>query len=178
MQQKLSTLIEQVAGFALVRCCMRHEKIRREPGGINPLQNAAVEHGLLRGAYCSSQIRAKRLACAHTLARTRLLQMLDEIPAEACLLEQVLVWKEKIYQLDLAIIDVDWRKSDAELAHAQQSVVVVHHGDDAPEAMKELEAIERTIKRLDQEHTVYVERLLTLQTQILGTLQAALENSS
>lgn len=175
MKRDLHTISQQLAQFKLVHCCMRHEKIARESGSLTPLLDPIAKHGYQRLRFCSSTIRANRLACAHTLSRHRFAELLDKLVPEICTYEQVEGWKNLLNQLDLKIIDVDWRKSDAELAHAKQSSAVSQNNDTS--AVASLEVLEMQIEQLNREHSSYVDQLSRLRQQVLDVLQSKIASA-
>ena len=175
VKQRLEAARAALARFEFVRCGMAHERIRREPGGQEPLPNPAVDHGLLRAEYCDGETRSTRLACAHTGARRDFIALLDALPSGVTDGDRIASWKEEIERLDLAIIDVDWRKSDAELAHARQSAILCADGGDAPENVHELGAIAAGIQDLVREHRSYVDRLREIRNEVRAEIHAAIE---
>ena len=170
----LPALRARLASFELVRCGMRHEQIQREPDGLLPLVDASVDHGFVRETYCDSAIRSSRLSCAHTTARYKLAEMLDQIPGSVRNAEQVSQWKEKISKLDMAIIEVDQKKSDAELVHARESDRVCASLEHAAEARQALDQISLKIRQLVSSHNAYSDQLSELLREILACIDAAI----
>ena len=71
---------------------------------------------------CNSTVRQKRLGRAHTTARQNVARLLDSLSEHSIDQNQIFAWQKRLNELDLAIIRVDWQKSDAELEHARQNV--------------------------------------------------------
>jgi len=150
---------------------MQHEKVVRAGDGVSPLPNPSVDHGFRRAAYCSPEVRSRRLACAHTAARSKLAERLDAIPPSVIDPGQLQQWKAELSEVDLAIIQVDWRKSDAEIDHAAQSAAVLTRPED-PARREVLRATEARLELLDQEHCGQIDRLARLLEGIGASLDA------
>ncbi len=172
VEQRLEAARGALARLDCTGCGLVHERILRAPGGRNPLLNPAVDHGFLRGQYCDGKTRSRRLACAHTGARNELLAVLDSLPAGVAAADRIASWKREVVELDLAIIDVDGRKSDAELAHARQSALVCENGE-TPDGVETLKAIEDEIEALVREHRGCLERLRVIRDDALEAIRAA-----
>lgn len=173
----LQTLRENLLDFDLVKCCMAHEKINRAADGFSPLKAGELRDDYQRATYCHFTVRSKRLACAHTKARNQLTDMLDSLPENVCSQGQRTQWKKQIFQLNLAIIQVDRKKSDAELAHARKSAEICAQGGDVLTVNEDLQQIDKTIQDLDNEHSGYVDHLSKLLIEILGPLDSSTSKS-
>ncbi len=175
----LDATIEKIRALKNVACEMEHEQVLREPDGLRPRQNSAVEHGFQRADYCPMEVRAARLGCAHTPARTNLLRDLKEIsnryPDNQMLQELIC----QLEQIDREIIEVDWKKSDQELDDARQSMVVVELAAPSLGEQEKLEEILRGTRVLNDQHTRLVGQLDTWRMRTLNELQSlsdALQN--
>ena len=173
--RELEAARAQLVRFELVRCGMAHERIRRQEGGLAPLPNPAVDHGLLRAEYCDGRTRSTRLGCAHTGARNELVALLESLPAGVADGDRIARWREEVREIDLGIIDIDWRKSDAELDHARCSAVACADGGNLRENLERLAAIGAEIEGLVREHRSHVDRLEAIRDGVLGAIEAAIE---
>ena len=161
----LESAAQQLSAFEFIHCGMEHEKIQRSGDGVEPLRNALADHGFQRFPYCSSGIRTQRLGCAHTSARGRFLQILNQLPPELASDAQWQLWKQELQQLDLDIIQVDRQKSDAELRHAKHCSIPEY--DAFPSLQQKLEQTESHIQHLIHTHQQYIQRLRQLRDAVL-----------
>lgn len=161
--QKLRQLLSE---FDPVKCGMRHEQIKRGPDGLYPVANTTVEHGFQRVTFCSADIRRKRVACAHTMARNNLIHALEDLSETVFCPDQVAAWKDRLTHLDLEIVQTDWKKGDAELAHARQSKEFCDEGGQASEAKAAFREIDGTIQDLVDKHGGCADRLSELLDEI------------
>ena len=158
MMQKIADLIQILDALDLPYCDMRHEVIKREADVLQPIMNGAVDHGFQRSNFCSSEVRNNCLVCAHTSARSQLINDLEALPTDACDPQRLTQWLAELRKLDLAIVLIDYRKNQAEIAHAKQSVVVC--GDDCLQAREALQVIAVEIEAIVSEHRGYVDQLV------------------
>ncbi|WP_156817092.1 hypothetical protein [Rubritalea marina] len=149
---------------------MKHEKVQRSNNGIDPLPCSLSGEGFKRFQYCSNAIRSKRLGCAHTTARIRMLQILDDLPTRVAPEKQIEQWKSIVQELEQSIIDVDRKKSDAELAHAIQSAEIQREATKKSEIQGKLANTAAHIAELIKTHNHYLDKLERLRNEVLDTL--------
>src|SRR3989337_863431 len=81
----LRTLREQVASLRVIRCRMLHERVRVEDGAARRVSRGEPEPSLVRIGLCSPEVRARNLACGHTMARYVLLDAVQALHAAGSL---------------------------------------------------------------------------------------------
>ena len=171
--QMIDQIRKELENFEFIHCGMAHEKIQRESDGISPLHDCAADHGLKRVTYCNAQVRSRRMGCAHTTARIKFLEILDKVPKTGLSSEKVEAWKQQVSDLDFAIIQVDQRKSDSELQHAQKSIELCDSPTKQAEISADLHKLNKVIDNQINEHGNYLNQLKSLRDEVLEFLASA-----
>lgn len=170
----LRAVCTQLEAFGFARCAMAHERVRRFPGTLRPRTSPLADHGWLRSPICASAKRLPHLGCAHTTARNRLRTLVEGLPPSVASREEIEGWRAEIVRLDLAVIDVDRRKSDAELDHARASLALVDERGTAADVA----AVEDVLNDLVAEFDDCQAQLQALRDRILARVRRALEARS
>ncbi|HLL47814.1 MAG TPA: hypothetical protein VK399_13970 [Longimicrobiaceae bacterium] len=175
--ESLRALREQVASLQVTRCRMFHERVRVENGAVLRVSRGEPEPSPVRIGLCSPEVRARNLACGHTMARYVLLDAVRALHAAGRLpraahdpLEQAL---ESVCN---GIHLLDHRKGDAERQLALSSERE-HRSRGEPaedEATGEAARSAAEVRRLEEQHDAYAEQIRELQGAVLAHLDAAL----
>jgi hypothetical protein len=178
--EPLRALREQVAALQVTRCRMFHERVRVENGAVLWVHRGEPEPSPVRIGLCSPEVRARNLACGHTMARYVLLDAVRALHAAGRLpraahdpLEQAL---EGVCN---GIHLLDHQKGDAERELALSSERE-HRSRGEPaeeEATGEAAHAAAEVRRLEEQHDVYAEQIRELQVAVLAHLEAALTDS-
>jgi hypothetical protein len=108
---------ERIATMQIVSCRLAHERVCWEDGHI--VQRQVGEENVPVRPLCSSDVRRRRLACAHTTARDSAGQALVELRRAGALSEDACaVLVEELHALGQQVHLLDHRKGDAEKAYA------------------------------------------------------------
>jgi hypothetical protein len=179
--ESLRALSEQVASLQVTRCRMFHERVRVENGAVLRVSRGEPEPSPVRIGLCSPEVRARNLACGHTMARYVLLDAVRALHAAGRLpgaahgpLEQAL---ESVCN---AIHLLDHQKGDAERQLALSSERE-HRSRGEPaeeEAAGEAARSAAEVRRLEEQHDAYAEQIRELQGAVLAHLDAALSDGS
>ncbi len=180
----LEELRNSINGFEAIKCGMRHEAVQRVAGSIEPLPNEIVDHGFLRCEYCPRERRQKHVACAHTNARNvmldavRTLQDDDKLPVDQRRPQDLTQLNDDLVQLDVSIFQLDQRRSDIELEHAEIARQVCQAQaagrDDVP-LKQQYNDIGAEITRMESLHDEYVDQAAAIRDQLLARLNSALD---
>src|SRR4028119_1987478 len=83
--ESLRTLRDRIASLQVTRCRMFHERVRVENGAVLRVYRGEPEAGVVRIGLCSPEVRARNLACGHTMARYILLDAVQALHAAGVL---------------------------------------------------------------------------------------------
>lgn len=100
--------------------------------------------------------------------------LVEGLPPSVASREEIEGWRAEIVRLDLAVIDVDRRKSDAELDHARASLALVDERGTAADVA----AVEDVLNDLVAEFDGCQAQLQALRDRILARVRRALEARS
>lgn len=161
MVREATDLRAELARFTTPRCRMAHEQVARDPVTRTPVRNDGSDSGYTRLPLCPAARRASNLACGHTNARNRFVDLLRALPGDRGDAAPVRALVGQAEALDLETALLDHRKGDAELALAQ----ALDAGD--PGAVT---AARATIAALEAEHDGVADRWRALQAAALALL--------
>jgi hypothetical protein len=162
--ESLSTLRDQIASLQVTRCRMFHERVRVENGVVLRVSRGEPEREVVRIGLCSPEVRARNLACGHTMARYVLFDAVQALHVAGTLPDAAHADLQRaLATVSDAIHLLDHQKGDAERKHALAS-----EGKEQP--------IERAldVRRLEEQHDGYAEQIRELQSTVLAHLDAAL----
>jgi hypothetical protein len=162
--ESLRALRDQIASLQVTRCRMFHERVRVENGAVLRVSRGEAEPAVVRIGLCSPEVRARNLACGHTMARYVLLDAVQALHAAGTLPDDAHAHlRHALATVIDAIHLLDHEKGDAERQHALSS-----EGKQGP--------IERDaeVRRLEAQHDGYAAEIAELQRTILAHLDAAL----
>jgi chaperonin cofactor prefoldin len=156
----LESLRDRIAALHVTRCRMSHERVRVENGAALWVSRGGEERSLVRVGLCSPEVRARNLACGHTMARYVLLDAVGALHAAGRLPGRAHdELREALENVSNSIHLLDHQKGDAERDAALSS--------DADRASAE-------VKRLEEQHDAYAERMRELRAAVLAHLDAAI----
>lgn len=163
----LETLRNQIASLQVTRCRMLHERVRIENGSVLRVSRGEPEPGLVRIGLCSPEVRARNLACGHTMARYALLDAVDALHAAGWLsAAEHASLRQALESVSNAIHLLDHRKGDAERDLALSS------------EKKHLSCEESAaeVGRLEEQHDAHAEQVRELRSAVLAHLDAAVRH--
>ena len=143
---------------------MFHERVRVENGVVLRASRGEPEPDVVRMGLCSPEVRARNLACGHTMARYALLDAVQALHAAGMLPDAAhAALQQTLTTVSDAIHLLDHHKGEAERRLALSSEAKTQPGQEAAE-----------IRRLEEQHDAYAEQIRELQRTILAHLDAAL----
>lgn len=162
--ESLRTLRDQIASLQVTRCRMFHERVRVENGVVLRVNRGEPEPAVVRMGLCSPEVRARNLACGHTMARYALLDALQALHAAGVLPDAAHAeLQQTLTTVTDAIHLLDHQKGEAE-----RRLALSFEGKPRPaEASAE-------IRRMEEQHDVHAEQIGELQRTVLAHLDAAL----
>lgn len=83
--EPLRRLRDRIASLQVTRCRMFHERVRVQNGVVLRVSRGEPEPGVVRIGLCSPEVRARNLACGHTMARYALLDAVQALHATGML---------------------------------------------------------------------------------------------
>lgn len=143
--ESLDALRRTLDSFRITACRVSHERVTFDSGVALRRHVNGVESSFVRVGLCPWDDRNIELACAHTTARHRLVNVVDAL-AERRLIErdEARLIAEFVEKLANVIHAVDWSKGELEAAYA-----VALESDAASKA----DALRVAIQRLESEHS-------------------------
>lgn len=166
----LESLRDRIAALRVTRCRMSHERVRMENGAVLRVSRGGAEQGVVRIGLCSPEVRARNLACGHTMARYLLLDALNALHAAGRLpSDEQDALREALESVTNAIHLLDHAKGEAERRFALAAEL-----DDTERAGAATLAAE--VKRLEEQHDAYAEQIRALRDAVLAHLDAALQS--
>ena len=159
--EPLDALRRTLESLRITPCRISHERVIFESGKTLRRHANGVEFSFVRVGLCAWDDRHIQLACAHTTARHRLINVAEAL-AEQRLIEkdEARLIAERVVELANTIHAADWSKGELEAAYA-----VANQSSDAAKA----EVLRVQIKRLESDHKAACQQLRT----ILERLRAA-----
>lgn len=133
----------------------------------------------MRIGLCSPEVRARNLACGHTMARYVLLDAVRALHAAGRLPEAA---QDPLEQALVGVCNgihlLDHQKGDAERQLALSSERRHRSRGEAAEeeAASEAASAAAEVRRLEEQHDLYAERIRELQGAVLAHLDAALSD--
>lgn len=170
LDEKRQAIEAALRNFDLSCCLLHHEKVKHESDGIIPIMDTSVEHGFKRVTFCSNQTRSNRLGCAHTIARTRLKELIRELSENFCSQAQAEHWTQCVKRLEMDIIHADMKKSDYELEHARCSANLCASTQPMAGNTGQLEDLNEKIRLIESEHSACIQQLSSLCDEILNVV--------
>jgi hypothetical protein len=175
--ESLRALRERIASLGVARCRMIHERVRIENGAALRVSRGEPEPSLVRIGLCSPEVRARNLACGHTMARYVLLDAVRALHAAGRLAEAAHDALEQALESvcnDIHLLD--HQKGDAERQLALSSEGKHRSCGDAAqeEATSAAARSAAEVRRLEEQHDAYAERISELQVEVLAHLDAAI----
>jgi hypothetical protein len=165
--ESLRTLREKIASLQVTRCRMFHERVRVENGVVLRVSTGEPEPLVVRIGLCSPEVRARNLACGHTMARYALFDAVQALHAARMLPDDAhAALEQRLRTVSDAIPLLDHRKGDAERRLALSSEAKQPSGEGAAE-----------VRALEEEHDAYAEQMRELRRTVLAHLDAALADS-
>lgn len=152
--EALRTLRDRVAELQVTRCRMLHERVRIEDGSVLRVSRGEPEPILVRIGLCSPEMRARNLACGHTMARYVLLDALRGLHAAGDRPRSAQdALHEAVESVSNAIHLLDHAKGDAEkkLALSSERKHLSCVGPGAEEAAREAALSAAEVKRLEEQ---------------------------
>ena len=160
----LQSLRDRIASLQVTRCRMSHERVRIENGAVLRVSRGGTEQSLVRVGLCSPEVRARNLACGHTMARYVLLDAVGALHAAGCLPDDAHdELREALESVCNNIHLLDHQKGDAERELALASEM----------DLKE-RASEEAVKRLEEQHDAFAGQMRELRGAVLAHLDAAI----
>jgi hypothetical protein len=162
--EPLRTLRDQIASLQVTRCRMFHERVRVENGVVLRASRGEQETAVVRMGLCSPEVRARNLACGHTMARYVLLDAVQALHAAGMLPHAA---RDDLHQALTTVSDaihlLDHQKGEAERQLALSSEGKPQPGERAA-----------AVESLEERHDAYAEQIRELQRTVLAHLDAAL----
>lgn len=162
--ESLQSFRDRIASLQVTRCRMFHERVRIENGAVLRVYRGKPEPGVVRIGLCSHEVRARNLACGHTMARYLLLDAVQALHAAGVLPDDEQTRLQRALEsVSDAIHLLDHQKGHAERHLALSTEAKQQPLDGAAE-----------VKRLEEQHDAYAEQIRGLQREVLEHLDAAL----
>jgi hypothetical protein len=175
--EALRALREQVASLQVTRCRMVHERVRVENGAALRVFRGEPEPSLVRIGLCGPEVRARNLACGHTMARYVLLDAVGALYAAGRLPRTAHdALRQALESVCNAIHLLDHQKGEAErqLALSSEREHRSCGGAAEEEGMGAATGPAAEVKRLEAQHDAYAEQVRELQGAVLAHLDAAI----
>ena len=164
--ESLGTLRDRIASLRVTRCRMFHERVRVEDGIVLRVSRGEPEPVVVRIGLCSPEVRARNLACGHTMARYVLLDAVQALHAAGMLPDDARAGlQQRLTAVSDAIHLLDHQKGDAE-----RQLALSCEGKQPCEGAAE-------VRRLEERHDAYAEQIRELQGEVLAHLDDALAGS-
>ena len=161
----VSEIRERIATMQIVSCRLAHERVRWEDGNI--VRRQLGDEQVPVRQLCSSEVRRRRLACAHTTARYSAEQaLLDLREAGALSDDACAAFVEELRALGQQIHLLDHRKGDAEKTFALAAETSRLAGDATADASRD--EAKALVCVMESEHDGYVERLRDWRDRVLA----------
>jgi hypothetical protein len=161
----LESLRDRIASLQVTRCRMFHERVRIENGAVLRVSRGEPEPAVVRIGLCSPEVRARNLACGHTMGRYLLLDAVQALHAAGMLPEDARARLQRaLGSVSDAIHLLDHQKGNAE-RHLALSTEAKHQPSDGA----------AEVRRLEEQHEAYAEQIRHLQRTVLEHLDAALD---
>jgi chromosome segregation ATPase len=163
----LSALRQVLDNLHVADCRLAHERVILDQGTAVRRHANGVESSLVRVGLCDWNTRAQQLACAHTTARHRLIDVI-QTSAALNVLDQTEARRleERVTQLATVIHEADWAKGELEAAYAR-----------AAESGAATEPLRARLESLEQRHTIASAELRSLLDRIRRTLESAVDGT-
>ena len=146
---------------------MFHERVRIENGAVLRVYRGEPEPGVVRIGLCSPEVRARNLACGHTMARYVLLDAVQALHAAGVLPED----ERTPLQRALESVSDAIHLLDHQKGHAERWLAL------STEAKQEPSQGAAVVRRLEVQHDACAEQIRSLQRTVLEHLDAALDRS-
>jgi hypothetical protein len=156
---------------------MLHERVRVENGAVLRVSRGEPEPGLVRVGLCSPEVRARNLACGHTMARYVLLDAVRALHAAGRLPGDTSDrLRQALESVCNAIHLLDHRKGDAErqLALSSERKDGCCEGAAEEEGTSAASGPAAEVERLEEQHDAYAGQIGELQGAVLAHLDAAI----
>jgi uncharacterized small protein (DUF1192 family) len=164
----VSEIRERIARLQVVACRLAHERACWEDGGI-VRQQVGGEDILVR-PLCGTNVRRRRLACAHTSARYAAERALLDLRKAGALGEDACAaFLRELHALGHQIHLLDHRKGDAEKALALAAETARLAEDAAADAVRD--AAQSLVRTMESEHDGYAERLRDWRDRVLAAAE-------
>ncbi|HEX8452232.1 MAG TPA: hypothetical protein VF647_09065 [Longimicrobium sp.] len=163
--ESLHTLRDRIASLQVTRCRMFHERVRIENGAVLRVSRGEPEPALVRIGLCSPEVRARNLACGHTMARYVLLDAVQALHAAGMLPEDV----RARLQREVESVSDGIHLLDHQKGHAERHLAL------STEAKQEPSQGAAEVRRLEEQHDAYAEQIRALRRTVLAHLEAALD---
>ncbi len=174
--ESLRALREQVASLQVTRCRLLHERVRVENGAALRVFRGEPGPSLVRIGLCGPEVRARNLACGHTMARYVLLDAVGDIHAAGRLPDATHdPLRQALESVCNAIHLLDHQKGEAERQLALSSEGMHRScGGSAEEEGTGAATGSAEVRRLEAQHDAYAEQIRELQGVVLAHLDAAI----
>src|SRR6266849_1435633 len=169
----LCSLREEIAGLRVVKCHMSHERVVRAADSGLPLICRVPEGSYQRVGLCSPEARAQRLGCSHTMARIKLERAIDVLGAEDSSGTGSFSGNE-LNWLNNEIHLLDHQKGEAEKALAR-ILEEAYSAEDRARNCQRLREAEEKIRKMEELHDEYVERLGVLRDRVVTEIDKLIE---
>jgi len=173
----LRALRERIASLQVTRCRMFHERVRVEDGAALRVFRGEPEPSLVRIGLCGPEVRARNLACGHTMARYVLLDAVRALHAAGRLPEAAHdPLEQALESVCNAIHLLDHQKGEAErqLALSSEREHRPCGGAAEEEGTGAATRSAAEVRRLEAQHDAYAEQIRELQGAVLAHLDAAI----
>lgn len=174
--ESLRILREQTALLHVTRCRMFHERVRVADGVVLRVRRGEPEPGCGADRLCTPEVRARNLACGHTMARCVLLDAVEALHAAGMPPDAARgTLQQALTAVSDAIHLLDHQKGDAErllaLSSAGKRQPCVRTAED------DLASAAAEVERLEVRHDTYAEQIRELRSAVLARLDAALSGN-
>ena len=171
----LSSLRKEIAALSVVKCHMAHERVLRASDSMLPVVCRFPEGSYKRVGLCSTETRAQRLGCSHTMARIKLESAINELenPGE----ERIEAGASLGHELNLVNNEIhllDHRKGEAEKAVAR----ILEEGYGAADQTRQSERLRKAegeIRDMEHLHDKYVDRIGLLRERVVNAMDRLIE---
>lgn len=156
--KELKLLKEKISNLEIIECGMVHEKVKFD-GNNNPTKKDAENFN--RNSLCPAHIRNNRIGCGHTMVRTKLKEILNNLANYTDQKNKINELIKRLNNLDAKIGAVDHKKGHLEKEYAE----IIEENSNA-----DLSKINTRINNTIQIHNKYLNEADVFKKDLIGVI--------
>lgn len=176
----IDKVIKKLKELKVENCEMSHELIKREPDSIMPVTSTLPNDSIyLRGNLCKKDKR-NHLGCAHTMCRSTAINLIDDLIKQFPQTKKMgKDYISSIKTIEWDIIQIDTKRQDAELIHANISKKICETPnadlDTKSNLNTQLDQAANNINKLINEHNKENEKIKKLHSNLINQLTTMID---